>query len=106
MSVATARRLVSRRRLALRARPSRIAASLDLADEEAFPIAGLLHRFDRPLLARFHPRHRELVDRHAVADAFVHHVEPQVLEAPPAVLASAAPTSSSDGHVTSFIRSS
>src|SRR2546425_4896072 len=93
-------------RLALHARPPRIAVGLDFADEEALPVARFLHRLDRPLFPRFHPGHRELVDRHAVARALVHHVEPQVLEAPSAVLARAAPTSSSDRHVTSFIRSS
>ena len=65
----------------------RIASRFDFADEQPFPVARFLHRLDRTLLARFHPRNRELVCRHAVSLAAPHHVEPQVLQALASVLA-------------------
>jgi hypothetical protein len=58
-----ARRRLVCRRLGLHARPPRVASGFDFADEEALPVAGFLHRLNRPLPAGFHTRYRELVDR-------------------------------------------
>ena len=69
--------------------PARIAPGLDLADEQAFPIASFLHRLDRPLLAGFHSRDRELVGWDAVPFAAEHHVEAQMFEDRPTILPTA-----------------
>src|SRR5262249_45667043 len=90
-------------RLLRRSRPTRIASSLDLADEHALPIACFLERLDRPLLVRIHPRDRELVDRHAVSRSAMRHVEVQVLQAPSRVRARSFAASSPNGHTTSFM---
>ena len=80
----------------------RIAARLDLADEEALPVARLLDRLDGPLLPDLHPRDGEVVRRHPVPGPSEHHVEPQVLQAPAAVAAFPAALAP-DGHTPSFI---
>src|SRR5438105_15092724 len=68
-------------RLSWRARTLRITSGLDLADEETFPMARLLHRLDRPLLAWIHSWDGEVVRGDPIARAAVHHVEPQMLQA-------------------------
>src|SRR5262249_50256386 len=90
-------------RLPRRSRSARIPPSFDLADEQALPIVRFFHRLNRPLLADLHARDREFVDGHAIACSATHHVEPQVFEAPPPVLARPSTAPSSDCHVTSFI---
>ena len=75
-----------------------IASGFDFADEDPLPVAGLFHRLDRALFARFHPWNREVVGRHAVPLAAPHHVEPQVLEALASVGAAPFVAAFSDRH--------
>ena len=83
-------------------RPAWISPGLDLADEQPFPISRFFHRLNRTLLARFHSRDRELVRGNPIALPAMHHVEPQMFETPPSVLAVAFRASSSDRHRSSL----
>src|SRR5229473_1406587 len=83
-------------------RPSRIAARLDLSDDEPLPVSGLFHRFDGTLSARFHAWNCEVVHSQAKPRPLVLHVELQMLKTPPRVLAFPVLAPSSDGHTPSF----
>ena len=92
---------VGRRLLAGRFDP-RIAPGLDLAYEEACPIAGFFKGLDRSLFAWFHPWNGKVVHRHSIPDPAVFDVEPQMLKASPAAPArSSAP--SPDAHRSSSL---
>src|SRR5690348_4220295 len=85
-------------------RIARVSTGFDLTDEAAFPIASFFHRLNGTLLAWLHSRNRELVCGDAIPIALVHHIEPQMFETLPPVLARAFRASSSD-HGSSFMRS-
>src|SRR5258708_28963164 len=59
---------------------ARVASGLDLADEQTLPVSRFFHRLDGSLVSWFHTRDGEVVHRHAIADALIRDIEPEMLD--------------------------